>query len=601
MKSTITRLGAVAATLAAATVATLGLGGSPGALAGPPLGTNTLTPANGNTSTTFTLIPPAGASCTGSGSGTPAYRWQTFIADAGVDASTLTYASGPNAVAGHFVSPLYDAAGGNPVQNQNPSASPLGLISGIPTLSFSSLIGAVGLTNGAYNIGFACTQAGNLDAGKYWSTPITISSVTATGFNYAFGAVPAAPTLGALTPGDTTLAGSFTATPSTPATTGFTVTAHPAVGADVTLPVAAAGPFTLTGLTNGTSYAVSVIATNPTGNSAASNVVNGTPTPAPRPPVTGLAETQTPLGSTTATLSWVAPTGVAPTGFTIAVSPTVAGAPFTAAAGATSFPIPGGLIGTTYTVTVTPTHPSPFVGTPASITYTLNAAQVIVQDITVTRPAGVLVLTQRCGVYGAVAAAADTGDGFGPLAAIVASGGATGTAPTTGSAPGGPADPGFPQYPNPSPAAYPTHCGINLGTASLVTSGANAGAYYAATGQINQVTVLNTIDSDSGYTVNGVMSNFTGSVATNTFSGNYLGWQPQVNYVSPSTGAYTHTVTASALVAPITPGLGTPAPLANAPTGHSIGVASMDARIKLLIPTTAKADTYTGTLTFTVA
>lgn len=600
MKTKFTRLGAVAATLAAATVATLGLGGSTGAFAGPPLGTNTLTPSNGSTATpSFSMIPPSGASCTGSGAGTPSYRWQTFIADAGVDASTLTYASGPVAVAGHFVSTLYDSAGGTPVQNQNPSATPLGLISGIPTFSFASLAGAPGLTAGAYNIGFACTQAGALDAGKYWSTPITISNVTATSFNYAFGAVPAAPVLGALTPGDTTLAGSFTAAASTPATTGFTVTAHPSAGADVTLPVAAAGAFTLTGLTNGTSYAVSVTATNPTGTSAPSNTFSGTPTPAARPPVTGLAESQTPLGSTTATLSWTAPTGTAPTGYGITVSPSLPGSPFTAAAGATSFPIPGGTIGTTYTATVTPTHPSPFVGASAPVTYTLNAAQVIVQDITVTRPAGVLVLTQRCGVYGALDAVTDTGDGFGALAAVAASGGTIGTAPTTGGSAGGPADPGFPQYPNPSPAAYPTHCGINLGTASLVTSGANAGAYYAATGQINQVTVLNTIDSDSGYTVNGVMGSFT-SVG-DSFSGKFLGWEPKVNYVSPSTGTYTHTVNASAIVAPNTPGLGTPAPLAVGPAAHSIGVASMDARLKLLIPTTAKAGTYTGTLTFTVA
>lgn len=591
MNTKLTRLAAVAATIAAASVATLGLGSS-GALAGPPLGTNVLSPATGNTTTTFTLTPPSGASCTGSGSGTPSYRWQTYFVDAGVDASTLTYSSGPNPVAGHYVSPLYDSAGGNPVVNQNPSASPLGLISGIPTFSFASNAGFV-TAPGAYKIGFACTQAGALDAGKYWETPITISNVTASAFDYSFGSVPSAPVLASpLTVGDTTLAGSFTATPSTPATTGFTVTAHPAAGADVTLPVAAAGPFTLTGLTNGTAYDVSVIATNSTGNSAPSNVVSGTPNVAPRPPLTPVTASQ--IAGPGVHVAWATPTGVAPTNFTVALSPSVAGSPFTAPAGSTSLDVTGLTAGTAYTISVTANYATaPTTGPTGTTTFTF-VSSIIIQDLTVVRPAGALILTQRCGVNGALPAEAATANGFPATLAVAASANQTGTAPTTGAAPGGPADPQFPSYPFPSPAAYPTHCGVNLGTGSFITTGALSGQYYSASGFINQVSVADNRDTGAAWTVNGTMGSFTNG--SSTFSGSRLGWTPKVTSTTP-----TQVVNAGTAVDPSTTngtgGLAAPQVLATAPAGTATGVATLDARLKLLIPVTAAAGTFTGALT----
>jgi len=589
MQSKLTRLATVAAAITAASVATLGLGSS-GALAGPPLGTNTLTPASGNTSTTFTLTPPSGASCTGSGAS--GYNWQTYIVDAGVDASTLTYASGPNAVAGHFVSPLYDSAGGNPVVDQNPSAAPVGLISGIPTMSFSSLAGFL-TTPGAYKIGFACTFGGALDAGKYWETPITISNVTGSSFDYAFGSVPSAPTLASpLTAGDQTLAGSFTASPSTPATSGFTVTAHPTAGADVTLPVAAAGPFTLTGLTNGTSYAVTVVATNSVGNSAPSNSVSGTPSLAARPPITGLTASQ--ISGPGVHLSWTAPTGAAPTNYTVVFTPSVTGSPFTVPAGTTVLDVTTLTDGTPYSIAVTANYAAaPTTGPTATTSFTYAGA-IIIQDLTVVRPAGALILTQRCGVNGALPAEPATAAGFPATGAVAASANQTGTAPTTGAAPGGPADPQFPAYPFPSPAAYPTHCGVNLGTGSFITTGALAGQYYSANGFINEVTVSDNRDTGAAWTVNGTMGTF--SNGSSTFSGSRLGWSPKVNSVTPS-----QVVTAGPVVDPSitndnTSGLGTARVLATATAGSATGIATLDARLKLLIPVTAAAGTFTGAL-----
>jgi len=544
----------------------------------------------------MTVLPPSGAVCPGD-TASGGYKWATFMVAPGIDPATLTYSStGPASTTAGFVQPLF-TTGFSPIVNKN-TAVTTGLVTGLTTSSIG-LFAPGFVAPGAYQIGIACYLAGQTVS--YWSAPMTITTNVATGgpaqVNYAFGAIPSAPVLGGtLTAGDQTLAGTFTHAASVPGTTGYTVTAVPTSGTTVTLAlVAGVTSFSLTGLVNGTQYAVSVVATNSVGSSVASNTVNGTPNPAPRPAVTSLAATP---GTGNVTLSWVAPTGVAPVGFTIAVSPSVAGAPFTAAAGATSLVV-NGTPGTLYTFTVTPNHVSPYVGTSASISATPNAAQVIIQDVTVVRPAGALVLTQRCGVYGALPAEAAT-PGFAALGALPASLDQVGTAPTL--TPGGAADPQFTNYPSPASPNYPTHCGVDLGTAQYVTTGSLAGQYYAATGRINQVTVSDTRDTDTGWTVNGTMSSFDVVGGGASFSGNYLGWTPVVTDDSDLTVAgYNQTAVAGAPVLPTTAtGLATPKALSSTAAGAGLGIASFDARLKLLIPVSARAGTYNGTLTFTV-
>ena len=164
--------------------------------------------------------------------------------------------------------------------------------------------------------------------------------------------------------------------------------------------------------------------------------------------------------------------------------------------------------------------------------------------------------------------------------------------------------------PNPN---YPTTCGLDLGIGALLTQGDYAGNYFAATGRINQITIVDTRDTDAGWTLNGRMSAFTGP-GGETFSGNHLGWDPEKTWDSAATLAgYDMTVTAGTARQPVAPsstaGLGDASnetnnllakALAKANTGAGLGMAVIDARVRLLVPVTVNAGTYTGTLTFTI-
>jgi hypothetical protein len=250
----------------------------------PPAGSATLAPLVGTNANTFTLTPPLGAACPGD-SATGGYRWQTFMTAASVDPATLTYGlTGPVVQGTEFSKPLFSNFGAPQVNKI--TAVTTGLLTPIPLFSWDASI--LPVPNGEYNIGYACTTTGTTQ--KFWSTPITVTNSAPTSFSYQFGSKPAAPVLASpLVSGDHTLAGSFAASASAPATTGFTVVAVPTTGVTVSVPLVAAGNFVVQGLENGVPYAVSVIASNGLGNSAPSNTVYGTPThasPLPFVPLT---------------------------------------------------------------------------------------------------------------------------------------------------------------------------------------------------------------------------------------------------------------------------------------------------------------------------
>ncbi|MDP1792641.1 MAG: hypothetical protein Q8K63_00780, partial [Acidimicrobiales bacterium] len=267
--------------------------------------------------------------------------------------------------------------------------------------------------------------------------------------------------------------------------------------------------------------------------------------------------------------------------------------------------------GQVYTFTVT--YGAAGTSIPASVQSTPLSNSILLQDITVGRPNGALVLTQVCGKWDAMAAeAAQFGypNGIGASAAS-----ATGTAPTTGSGTGGPADGEFSEYPYPSNpdgtanAAYPTHCGIALGNAKLIATGGaanGAGQFFAAEGRLNQITVVDTRDTDPGWSVNFAMSELSNAATSTAISGNQLGWSA-LKTDTPSFqdgygNSYDQTVNyVNQSLAPNSQGAagaGTAHAVIQAPDATpGLGIATLDARIKLLIPIHAKNGTYSGTLT----
>lgn len=639
MKSSrLTRLGAGLAgvTAAAATLVSPLLTATPAFAAGTAQTPGaSLSPTTGLSGTTFNMSLPSGASCPGDSTNS-GYRWQTYMVPSTVDPSTLQFGStGPNGAGNHA---LFDTTG-SPVVNQQTAnqtvANGPGVIQNIPAMNYAVYTPGQ-IPAGVYNIGIACTLGGasTTQESSFWNVQITVTAnSTATAgdpaaFNWQKGAQPqTAPTLNTVTPANGTLTAAFTPTAADPAVSGFTVRATPHAGGAAITATGTASPITVNGLTNGTLYDVTVHETNSIGNSPESNVVQGTPA---HQAVTNLAATPAPNA---VGLTWTAPPSSdgTPTGYLVHVGnpnagPTPPADQTVTTTSANVTPLPPGIV---YQFVVTPTYTSPDTGTSASVLAAALSNSIVMQDITVTRPTGALVLTQICGVNGNLAAEnSQLGWGSG-LPAVAATVNHNPGQPDAGTAPfldnGGVAsttlDPQFSTYPYPTDAngvpdaSYPTHCGINLGIAQFVRSGPGAGQFFAASGPLNQVTVVNTRDSDTAWTLSGRMSSFT-AAGGKSFSGSELGWTPVRTYQTPSFtdsagNVYTMTTAAGSAVAPNTPnatGLSTGGTLGSAatragtagpPSNYTggLGTAVFDARLKLLIPVTAQSGTYTGTLT----
>ncbi len=376
---------------------------------------------------------------------------------------------------------------------------------------------------------------------------------------------------------------------------------------------------TMTGLTNAVNYTFTVVARNAAGSSApAAPPGNPAFTPGLPSPVIVQPPAPDPFDGTRVTLTWLAavsPLDLPIIGYVATASP---GGNSCSTTGALTCTITGLTVGVNYSFTVVAVNGA---GTGPPTIVDNSSSALIYQRITVVRPVGQLILTQRCGVNGALPAlAADAGfPGFqSALPAVAASADQVGTTPDitpNGVFPTGAGsladavtpDPQFNNYPFPSPATYPTECGVNLGTATIVSSGPLAGQYYQADGFINEVTVSDLRDTDLGWEVRGQMSDFVGTVSsTNTIDGNYLAWNPVIQNTTPTTATgYTQTVAAGPSVLPGTgvvsgSGLGSGRRLAIATENLGLGVAQMDARLRLLIPIASNNDTYTGILNFTV-
>jgi hypothetical protein len=279
-----------AALFAALATASPLIGGVSPASAATNNGTATTNPTSGDSGTSFTLGLGANPTCPGD-SAAGGYRVSSFMipASANID-TTLTFgANGPTAVGSEFRQPLFSATTNpyvNELTDQALTNGGPGPISGVPAFNWGAVFDPGDVPAGAYQIGIACTlgPAGPTQLVSYWSKVITVTT-TGVGsggpsqFTWDSGAVPAAPVLASpLGVGNGQLTATFTqpGTPD-PAVTGYTATATPTAGGTPVTATGATSPITIPGLTNGTSYDVTVHATNSKGDSPESNEVSGTP------------------------------------------------------------------------------------------------------------------------------------------------------------------------------------------------------------------------------------------------------------------------------------------------------------------------------------
>ena len=197
---------------------------------------------SGGSAKVFSMTLPQNASCPGGATGTPSYRWQTFMVDDAVDLPTLKFTSGPVSVGGSFAMPMYETGTGDPIVNQNPASSPTGLIASIPNSSFEALVPKGTVPAGNYKIGVACTTAGATVS--FWSLRITVVADTAdspAGFTWTLAApivvtpTTSPPTTPPTTPAPTTQAPTTTSTSTTVAATTTSTIAGTGSGTTTTV------------------------------------------------------------------------------------------------------------------------------------------------------------------------------------------------------------------------------------------------------------------------------------------------------------------------------------------------------------------------------
>ncbi|HEX3541270.1 MAG TPA: fibronectin type III domain-containing protein, partial [Acidimicrobiales bacterium] len=271
-------------------------------------------------------------------------------------------------------------------------------------------------------------------------------------FDLNYAGPPTAPVVSPVTPaGNTTETVNWTAPTNAgnAPITGYTVTLSPG-GATQTV----SGSTTtanFTGLSNFTAYTASVTATNTAADGSTNTSPAGTATFTPSPPAptnaAALAANQSAL------LTWTAPTGPAPTGYSVVIHQvTPAGAdigPIATGSTATSYNATGLTNGTVYTFQVAAVYGANTGSLSAPSPAFTPQGKYVTQTITVTRPQGDLVLTQICGNHANIPVDPAVGNWWPGSAAIPAV--TTGTAPNLGAGPvdSGTADPLFNQYPYP--------------------------------------------------------------------------------------------------------------------------------------------------------
>ncbi len=228
------------------------------------------------------------------------------------------------------------------------------------TTATSCVVG--GLSNGT-SYAFTVTATNSIGTGGA-SSPTDVTPVT----------TPDAPVISGASGGDREATISWTAPSDGGAPiSGYTVTASPGGATCVTTGTSCS----VSGLSNGTAYTFTVIATNSAGNSGPSTASNAlTPAAVPSAP----RDVSASGGNSEATISWTVPVsdgGSAITGYTVTAQP--GGATCTASgASATSCVVHGLTNGTAYTFSVTATN---LAGTSAASPASNSVVPVTVPDV----------------------------------------------------------------------------------------------------------------------------------------------------------------------------------------------------------------------------
>jgi uncharacterized protein (TIGR02145 family) len=232
-----------------------------------------------------------------------------------------------------FVAPRYN--GGSAITGYTVTSGP----GNISVSGTTSPINVTGLTNGtAYTFTVVATNSVGSSVASAASTAVTPSTV------------PSAPTSVVATAGNSSASVAFVAPTNNggSALTGYTVTSNP----NGITAFGSTSPINVTGLTNGTAYTFTVVATNSVGSSVASSASTAvTPATVPSAPTAAVAT----AGNSSASVAFVAPTnngGSAITGYTVTSSPSNI-----SVSGTTSpINVTGLTNGTSYTFTVVATN-----------------------------------------------------------------------------------------------------------------------------------------------------------------------------------------------------------------------------------------------------
>src|ERR1035437_1495692 len=277
------------------------------------------------TAYTFTVI-----ATNSNGNSSPSTASNSVIPSTVPGAPTIGTATGGNTqsvVA--FVAPISN--GGSSIIAYTVTSIPGGLTG----TGSTSPITVTGLTNGnAYTFTVIATNAKGNSPASSASNSVTPSSV------------PGAPTIGTATKGNAQATVTFTAPASNGGSviTGYTVTSNPGT---ITR-TGSSSPITVTGLTNGTAYTFTVVATNASGKSLPSSASNSvTPSTVPGAPTIGTATE----GDAQTSVTFTAPVsngGSTITGYTVTSIP----GSFTGTGAASPITVTGLTNGTAYTFTV---------------------------------------------------------------------------------------------------------------------------------------------------------------------------------------------------------------------------------------------------------